>query len=118
MPTYRPVYSKLVFITCADNERANNFAFWIYQRLKYADFPVCTYYVDDAPGAGGFTDRSIESADPVIVVLSNTVTRFDQAKHDLEIAQDRGKDIYLALFEEVEMPKQIQQWKIFDFRLT
>lgn len=110
MPQDRPSLSKLIFISYEDqitadissNDelRSGFFATWIYQRLKYAGFPVRTYKADEAIGGAGFGPNSIDVASPMISIVSDESKRLS----DIELALNEGKEVIVALIGRKNVP--------------
>lgn len=119
MPRDITLYSKLIFITYnRDDEQAKNFAVWLYQRLKYLNFPVQTYGADEAIGGSGFGEERIKVTEPLIVIFSSSAGGYQRVSEDIKIAQKLGKEIYLVIYQEVEFPLGYTEFTLFDFRLA
>lgn len=119
MPQEYPPYSKLIFISYDSDQ---DFALWLYQRLKYALLPVWTYGADNNMG-GGFADNSIRVTSPMIAVVSKIKRNPDDHKiysstyHNMVTAKDNGKEIVIALLDEDnDILDQFPSVTIFDFR--
>lgn len=125
MPQDRPPYSKVVFISYSNsvsdssvNEserdvKPADLARFIYQRLKYAHLPVRTYGADEAIGGGGFDYNSVENSSPLIAVVAGNFL-----SNDLTLALYKGKEIFIALFDQTGVPPEIANCPIFNFQRT
>jgi hypothetical protein len=129
MPQVHPPYHKVIFITYSislitpQNEYSHNVAMpsdlgkFIYQRLKYAHLPVRTYGVDEAIGGGGFDYNSVEKASPLIAIVAGDLKQHGLSV-DLSSALSKGKEIFLVLFDQTEIPAKLENCRQFNFYST
>lgn len=116
-----PPYPEVVyFVYTSIDDECRNFAFWLYQRLKYINLPVRIHGADNGIGGSGFHQYSIERAMPLIAVVSNISDKYSNVFESIEQAQEQKKNVNVVIYEEVEVPPKYinDNTKIFDFRLS
>lgn len=125
MPPDSPNYSKLIYVSYDDNSglghrpeidlsKSEFYGTLIYQRLRYAGFPVRTHAADTKIGGGGGPYHSINVASPMIAIVHGNSDKL-KGSIDIQDALGLGKEILAVKIDDAELPMCIRDCTVIDY---
>lgn len=125
MPPDSPDYSKLIYVSYdynsgfthrpeIDFSKSEFYGTLIYQRLRYAGFPVRTHAADTKIGGGGGPYHSINVASPMIAIIHGNSDKL-KGSSDIQDALGLGKEILAVKIDAAELPMCIRDCTVIDY---